>query len=108
MASFPIGHAGTRALLSLDAPSQELCHGELTVLFQEIQAFNTTFIKKVTNILIKFIISYSFLENRLQCIKWETGWEEQGKHQQEPLSQQERRKRDRKVLTDIYWKKNPL
>lgn len=43
MGSFPIGHAGTRALLSLDAPSQELCYGELTVLLQESQAFNTTF-----------------------------------------------------------------
>lgn len=107
MASFPVGHAGNRALLSLDAPSQELCQGEQ--YFKTFRHLTQLFLKKVTNLLIKFIISYSFPENRLQCIKQETGWEEQGKHQQEPLSLQERRKRDRKVLTDIYWeKKHPL
>lgn len=102
MAGFPLGHAGNTDLLSPDAPSQELCQGEQ--YFKRFSHLTQLFLKKnITNLLIKFIISYSFLENRLQCIKWETGWEEQGKHQQEPLSPLERRKRDRKVLTDIYW-----
>lgn len=75
-----------------------------TVL-QESGISHNFFKKNATNLLIPFVVSYSLPENRLPCRKRETGWEEQEKHQKEPLSPQERRKKDRKVLTDIYWEK---